>query len=277
MDMLANNKEKFRLSMNDIHLLLREAIEIIDKAAKETKSVYYLHAGTALGAIRHNDLIPWDEDADVIVPLPCYDKLVGYLKNKDLGKFRILYREKHSSKMQAKLVLKGQDEDLMCVDLFPLIGFPKDKETQIALDKKSSKIRRIYANKRVRYSPSSNFFKKILKNLYSFYYCFYSDSYLYRQFDKILYNCDYATTELVTNPCGKYSLKNVIPKSWYGTPTNHIFGQKSYPIPEKIDEYLRHYYKDYMKVPPKEEQDRMMNEPKYFIGTKEQYNYVFNH
>ena len=141
--MLANNKERIKLSMDDIHLLLREAIEIIDQAAKDTGSVYYLHAGTALGAIRHNDLIPWDEDADVIVPLPCYDKLVGYLKNKDLGKFRILYREKYSSKMQAKLVLKDQDEDLMCVDLFPLIGFPKDKETQMELDKKFKTDRKV--------------------------------------------------------------------------------------------------------------------------------------
>lgn len=275
--MLAKRKERFRLSMDDIHLLLREAIEIIDQAAKETGSVYYLHAGTALGAIRHNDLIPWDEDADVIVPLPCYNKLVGYLKNHDLGKFRILYREKYSSKMQAKLVLKDQNEDLMCIDIFPLIGFPKDKEAQMDLDKKAATIRRIYANKRVRYSPSASIIKKILKDLFSFSYCFFSDNYLYRQFDKILYNCDFATSELVTNPCGKYSLKNVIPKDWYGTPTNHVLGGKSYPIPEKIDKYLKHYYKDYWKVPSREEQDRMLNEPKYYVGTKEQYEYVFNH
>lgn len=270
-------KERYKLSMSEIHLLLKEAIEIIDHAAKETDSVYYLHAGTALGAIRHNDLIPWDEDADVIIPLPCYAKLIGYLRNNDLGKFRILYREQYSSKMQAKLVLKDQDEDLMCVDLFPLIGFPNDREKQIELDKKSARIRKIYANKRVRYSYSNSWIKKVLKDLFSLYYSFYSDQYLYRQFDKILYQYDFESSELVTNPCGKYSLKNVIPKSWYGSPILHNLGNKEYPIPQQIDKYLKHYYKNYMKVPLKDEQDTMMNKPKYFIGTKEQYNYVFNH
>lgn len=269
--------ERFKLTMDDIHLLLREAIEIIDQAAKETGSTYYLHAGTALGAIRHKDLIPWDEDADVIVPLPCYDKLVGYLKNKELGKFRILYREKYSTKMQAKLVLKDQHEDLMCIDLFPLIGFPEDKEEQKKLDLKSAKIRNIYANKRLRYSSSDSWWKKVLKDIYSFYYSLHSDKSLYRQFDEILYKYDFNTAKLVTNPCGKYSLKNVIPKEWYGTPAYHQLGAKEYPIPEHIEEYLTHYYKNYMKVPPKEEQDRLMNEPKYFVGTKEQYDYVFNH
>ena len=269
--------EKFKLSMEDIHLLLREAIEIIDQAAKATGATYYLHAGTALGAVRHNDLIPWDEDADVIIPITCYNDLVKYLQEKDLGKFRILYREKYSTKMQAKLVLKDQDEDLMCIDLFPLIGFPADKEKQKEIDDKSSKIRRIYANKRLRYSYSNAWWKKVLKDIYSFYFSLHSDKSLYRQFDEILYKYDFKEAELVTNPCGKYSLKNVIPKEWYGTPVYHQLGEKEYPIPEQIEKYLTHYYKDFMKVPPKEEQDRLMNEPKYFLGTKEQFNYVFNH
>ena len=30
------------------------------------------------------------------------------------------------------------------------------------------------------------------------------------------------------------------------------------PVPEHTEEYLTHYYKDYMKYPPQEEIDKMM-------------------
>lgn len=268
---------KIPLTMDEIHQLLREALSIIDSASKETGTVYYLHAGTALGAIRHCDLIPWDEDADVIIPLPGYIQLINYLKNKDLGKFNLLYREKRATRMQAKMVLKGQDEDLICVDLFPLIGFPKDKNEQVKLDSKAARIRRIYAYKRLEYTESSNFAKKLIKKIISLLLSVYTDKYLYSQFDYIMYKYDFESSELVTNPCGKYSLKNIIPKSWYGTPRYHEFGDAIYPIPSSIHEYLSHYYGEYLKVPSPEVQSEMVNNPKYFVGTQKQYNDVFSY
>lgn len=268
---------KISLTMDEIHQLLHEAIEIIDSVSKEIGVVYYLHAGTALGAVRHCDLIPWDEDADIIVPFSDYNRLIEYLKIKDLGKFHLLYREKKATRMQAKIVLKGQDEDLICVDLFPLIGFPKDKKEQMKLEKKAIRIRKIYAYKRLKYTKSSNCIKRLIKESISFLLSIYTDKYLYSQFDEILYMYDFDSSEFVTNPCGKYGLKNVVPKSWYGTPSYHKFGDGMYPIPSNIHEYLFHYYGEYMKVPSQEVQFEMINKSKYFFGTQKQYNDVFNY
>lgn len=263
--------DSYNLSIDDIHLLLKEALEIIDRVAKETGTTYYLHAGTALGAVRHKGLIPWDEDADVIIPITDYDQYVKALSSKDLGKFEILYHRKRATRMQAKIVLKGQDEDLMCIDLFPLIGTASDTEGQELHDKKIARIRNIYRLKRLKNTNSTLWYKRIAKSIISNILMIFSDEYLYEKYSELINKYPFEESEYVTNPCGKYSTKNVLRKEIYGEPVYVDFEGCKYPIPSQIDTYLKHYYGDYMKIPSQETIDRMINSPRFFIGTLKQY------
>ena len=57
--------------------LLREFASICDKHGLN----YYLAYGTMLGAVRHKGFIPWDDDIDVYMDRPEYEKLICLLRD----------------------------------------------------------------------------------------------------------------------------------------------------------------------------------------------------
>lgn len=54
---------------------LQILIEFI-RVCKKHGLKYYLFGGSALGAVRHQGFIPWDDDVDVCMPRPDFDKLM---------------------------------------------------------------------------------------------------------------------------------------------------------------------------------------------------------
>jgi len=50
--------------------ILYEILEKFDQACTRAKLPYYMAGGTALGAVRHGGLIPWDDDGDLYMLAP---------------------------------------------------------------------------------------------------------------------------------------------------------------------------------------------------------------
>jgi len=56
---------------------LYDLADHFDRVCTQNNLRYWIMSGTLLGAVRHNDLIPWDDDIDVCMPEEDANELVG--------------------------------------------------------------------------------------------------------------------------------------------------------------------------------------------------------
>ena len=71
------NQEEY---LEKAHEVLLKLLLEFDRVCKKYDVQYYLICGSLLGAVRHQDFIPWDDDVDVAMTRAAvsYTHLIGY-------------------------------------------------------------------------------------------------------------------------------------------------------------------------------------------------------
>ena len=64
------------VDIEKLHSVLFEMLEEIDRICSENGIKYSLFAGSALGAVRHSGFIPWDDDLDIVMMRPDYERFL---------------------------------------------------------------------------------------------------------------------------------------------------------------------------------------------------------
>jgi phosphorylcholine metabolism protein LicD len=76
--LFSSNKESFvNQDLKEIHSKIKYGLNIIDKLFTKHNIYYSIAYGTLLGAVRHHDIIPWDDDADLNVLRKDYYKIIA--------------------------------------------------------------------------------------------------------------------------------------------------------------------------------------------------------
>ena len=62
--------------IDTLHSHILQILLSVDRVCREHGIRYYCWAGTMLGAVRHHGFIPWDDDMDICMPRPDYDRFM---------------------------------------------------------------------------------------------------------------------------------------------------------------------------------------------------------
>lgn len=65
--------------LHNAHRILKILLTDFDRVCRKYNLHYYLICGSLLGAVRHGDLIPWDDDVDVAMPRKDFDILLKHV------------------------------------------------------------------------------------------------------------------------------------------------------------------------------------------------------
>ena len=258
-------KDRWNATILDI---LKAFMQICDKHGLR----YYCCAGTAIGAVRHHGIIPWDDDIDVIMPRPDYDRLLEIAKREDFGKYEIIspYSDPtyplYFSKLSDRTTTLIEERERPCViglfvDIFPLDATDDDiDEAKRLKDKYTKIINRLNAvsthNTFGEYmhllTDPKEWGRFAIKTL-AFFCRTTIRRRLIAQMDEISHRYDYDQARNVQVYTGSYGYMEVFPKEWLGDGKMFPFEDTEVPLPQEYDKYLRHFFGDYMQLPPVEQ------------------------
>lgn len=238
----------------------------------EHNLTYFLDAGTLLGAVRHHGFIPWDNDADVCMLRPDFDRFYSILKEQDFMLSDHLLLEIPENTIhtffklgdtRTKLIEypdgKTPVECLIYIDIFVKDGLPDDlKKAKRICDKSGKMVLWHWFYKRTipKWKQSKNFIKKIIASVMDVCVKDKNKAY-YKQRDFIrnvgkkypINKCTYITT--LSN--GEYF--RLCKKEYFEDIALLDFCGRKFNCPIGYDGWLKVLYgENYMVVPPKEKQ-----------------------
>lgn len=264
-------REKFKISENchriEVEELKKIQLEILKNVAdfcEKNQITYFLQYGTLIGAIRHKGYIPWDDDIDIGMLRPDYEKfLATYNLSSDRYKVRdVSNSEQHmwafSKVVDTNTILYEPDEhgvkSAVYIDVFVFDNASEDDKKRY---KKFMYSRRMTSLNNIRarlwFSESGSFKKFIKKLIYPFLLVVPKNYFV----KKIVKNAK-KDTQIQTSLVGDFCERN--PKLFYEreqfSETFKVeFEGEFFNVPKGYDGWLRKIYGDYMQLPP--EKDRV--------------------
>lgn len=231
--------------------MLKELISISNKHQIDV----FLAYGSALGARRESGFIEWDTDIDIVVLYEDYKILCKVLETELSDEFTVstYSNSKEYDSLKARIHIKHKSHELIHIDLFPLAGISNRKIVQKIQVKFSHFLYRCFYYKKYdnKDAHKNNSIKLYLSYGLKLVMAFVSANFLIMLFESI--NRRYSTSEskYLHNTCGSYGDREVVPRSYYGKGSTFLFEDVKVKLPDKIHEYLTHFYgEDYM-IPKK--------------------------
>ena len=248
------------VDLKALHDVMLNMLVDIDEVCRKHGLCYYLAYGTLLGAVRHHGFIPWDDDADIMMPRKDYEKFLRIAPDELGSQYFVQYykTEPYYRHPFAKIRRNGtaciiQDHrhirmhQGIFVDVFPLENAPSSKLMRKIMWGMACLTDRLcaltIANLPHKYrwlAPIKWFFALFFKP--SFFACL--GTFLVRSIQP-------QHSDLLLCVMGNVMMEE-LPCSWLGEGRDAVFAGHVLRIPLDAESYLHKNYGDFMCFPPVE-------------------------
>lgn len=251
-----------------------DIFKVFLKICKQNNIHYYIAGGSFLGAVRHKGFIPWDDDIDIVVPRPDFEKFIEiapdllpddlylstYKNNPEhiVLVAQILNKNKEFTLNNAnKIIRTGAWIDLLVLDGAPAPG----------LKRKVFGIRYLYHRMMNQFA---HFDEVVNMNIDRPWYekmaiKFAQITKIEKYLDpvkvgdamhKFLKEIPYSSSDYVGSFMGIAKMKEIVPREYYGAGSDYEFEGIIVKGPDLYDEFNTHFYGDYMTPPPENNRNR---------------------
>ena len=245
---------KSEITFEERKVIQLEMLKEIDAFCRVHEIKYSLAFGTLLGAIRHNGFIPWDDDVDIMMPLPDMLKFKELFKSDNL-KYCDIDTEKHYEFGFSRIAHLNTFNKIglvrscygICIDLYPIIGVPSEKDNIEKFFKKASYFqnRRLafmkWQSRAVRYLPVISLpgFDNAIRDYRDFMYSYYP----------------YESAKTFYIIAGPFELKEKMIYNFdlFDELTEVVFENNTFLSTSHFDDFLSMRYGDYMTPPPEDQ------------------------
>ncbi len=245
--------------------VLKEELCFIDKICSEQNLIYFLYYGTLIGAVRHHGLIPWDDDLDIAMPRPDYEKFLEYLKKNDIGKYVIVNNDTDKSipylitrlsdtRYHLEFSQGIQHEIGIFIDIYPLDGMGNNKFIANMHGMFCFFLKKLFFVEFQYYYPKGRWFKNILLKILKKILLMPKKSVMKMFLNHACRKYDYLKSKYV-NCClwTDLYIKAIVPRACFDKRLNVTFEGCDAIIPAGYDIILKACYGNYMELPPPEQ------------------------
>ena len=242
--------------IEDIHKCILNILVNVDKVCRKHGIRYWLSDGTMLGAVRHGGFIPWDDDADIAMPRPDFQRFIEHGSEWLPKPFELQTFELDENSSCALLkVIDGSTTLIerwslnqiggVYIDVCPIDGIPAQRwRRKLRIGLVHMVKTWVYLRNRDPYKRGHGYTSWLPRLLQAP----VKNITLQRLQKRIQTAYDYETAPLIADyDSGD---RSTMPREVMGTPTPIMFEGHELLGVEHPDTYLKCLYGDYMKLPP---------------------------
>lgn len=247
-------------TLRQIQMIQLEMLVEVDRICRKCGIKYNIIAGTLLGAVRHGGYIPWDDDADVALLRPEYEKFRQAVKT-ELDTTRFYFQDHRRTrgyrwgygKLRRKntLFLREHQEHMpyqqgIFIDIFPLDGVPDNYILRSIKNFECFCVRKILWSKVGQVAE-----KGILKRQWFKLLARIPEEQIWKHYSRMVSSAGRKKTRMVRiltypTPNSEYGYY----RNWYENSTDMMFEGKIFQGIKDYDSYLSFKFGDYRKLPP---------------------------